>query len=160
MSREIPLKLMKFSSLSLQELCDLIGEALNAADNPQSAEAKRIKVKHEELGVDELLGQALGEWMDFYDSYQLIKMTEMHMFYEANKEKLDKEVGERQREMLGMKILDNWNDESKALAAMHVSQVAVGHSQGLFTDEQLHVYLHQCILRLRANEGGLGFGDD
>lgn len=150
---------MEFSSFTFEELCDLIVEAINAANNPAAAEAERIKVKHEELGVDELLGEALNEWIDFYESYQLVKMAEMHLFYDANKEKLDKEVGERQREMLGIKVLDGWHDESKALAAMHVSQVAVGHSQGLFTDEQLHVYLHQCTLRMRANEGGLGFGD-
>ena len=106
-----------------------------------------------------MLGRAYDEWFHFYESFQLIKATEMHLFYDANSEELDKELGERQQQMLGSKILDQWHDESKALSAMHACQVASGVSKELFTNEQLHIHLHQCTLSMRANEGGMGFGD-
>lgn len=148
---------MKFSGITHEELCELIVEMFEAEGD--LAECERLEAKQKKLGVNELLGDAMDEWIRFYESFLMIKMTETHMFYDAHKEDLDKELGERQREMLGMEILDNWTDESKALSAIHACQLMTGKMQGLFTSEQLHVYLHQCTLRLRASEGGLGFGD-
>ena len=148
---------MESSSFTHEELSAFVIEMINATDDP--AEQEKVKAKHQKIGVYDLLGRAYSEWMHFYESYMLIKATEMHLFYEANSEKLDKELGERQREMVGSKTLDKWPDESKALAAMHACHVASGISPELFTNEQLHIHIHQTTLGMRAMEGGMGFGD-
>lgn len=129
------------------QLVEFITELMDS-QAPANLRGENILQKHKKLGVEQLLEEAWDQWESFYQIYELIKMTEMHLMYESNPEKFNKEFGENERRMLGTKILDNIPDEAKALAAMHAYHVSSQWIEPLFTEEQLHIFMHKGVLRL------------
>ena len=122
--------------------------------------AKKIRKKHNKLGINDLLGEAYDQWRAFYEGYQLIQMVEMHMMYDSMSEEFSDEFSAKQKKSLGTKILDGWIDERKALAAIHTAHLQAGAIEPLFDGDKLHIFMHRSMLRISRMQGDLGFGDE
>ena len=139
------------------QLVELITEMLSSKKSKTSIE--KIKKKHNDLGISDLLGEAYDQWQAFYEGYQLIQMVEMHMMYDSMSEELSEEFNAKQRKALGTKILDGWIDEGKAFTAMHTAHLQAGVVEPLFDGDKLHIFMHRSMLRISRMQGDLGFGD-